>query len=132
MSSVLKPWLLAQLVWLFMAVLYNVAGLWNMANGERALVGDAPGVALASLCLPGLVILFGFLGWQKLYRYLLPLWFVLFALVGFGRHLLAAQTAGAMAAYSSESAWWSAVLINGYGMIVFAAGLYVAWKFSKA
>jgi hypothetical protein len=58
--------------------------------------------------------------------------FVLLAYVGFWRHITAfGSTQGPtehMPDYSSYASWLGAVVINGYGVRVFAIGLFIAWK----
>tara|TARA_R110002049_G_scaffold9747_12_gene48883 strand:+ start:6104 stop:6460 length:357 start_codon:yes stop_codon:yes gene_type:complete len=116
---------------LAIAVIFNGIGIINISNGDRALIGDTPEKALIA-CLPfAFVILAGFLRWDKVYRFLTPILLVSLAIGGFARHLIAAQSSEGMASYSSDLAWWSAVLINGYGTLVLAAGLYLAWKYRR-
>lgn len=128
MSAALKPWLIAQVIWLVMACLFNLIGIWNMAQGERALIGDTPEVTLIGSLLFGFAILAGFLGWSSLYRYLMPVFFIGLVVIGFISHFVAIQSVEGAARYSSVLSWWSAILINGYGLIVFAGGLYLAWR----
>lgn len=125
-NPTLKPWLVAQLTWLVMAVLYNAIGIWNIAHGQRALIGDKPEWALIG-CLPSaFIIIAGCLNWITVYRCIIPLWIILLASAGLGRHIVAAQTLDGMLIYSSEIAWMSAILINGYGTIVFLGGFLIS------
>lgn len=131
MKEALRPWLWAQFVWLLMAIAYNGIGMWNMAHGERALVGDMPDVALLA-CTPAALLIFsGFMGWHKVYRWVIPLKILSGSILGVGRHFVNIQTEAGQALYSSDGAWWAAVLINSYGVVVFAGGLIVVWGLFK-
>ena len=130
MFSHLSIWLNAQAVWLVMAITYNLVGIYRISRGGRALVGegDQPVRALVGLIVFAFPILAGYLNWDTVYRFSVPLVLLLLAGVGFWRHIAAAKSAQGMEAYASSAAWWWAVGINGYGTAVFAIGLFVAWR----
>jgi len=130
MFSHLSFWLAAQVLWLAMAISYNLVGIYRVSQGGRALVGesDQPLRALLGLVIFAFPILAGYLNWEMVYRFSMPLVLVLLAVVGFWRHIAAAKSATGMESYASAAAWWWAVGINGYGTAVFAIGLFVAWR----
>ncbi|NIB38146.1 hypothetical protein HBA55_01035 [Pseudomaricurvus alkylphenolicus] len=128
--SQLSFWLSAQILWLVMAVVYNIVGIYRVYRGGRALVGerDQPLHSLMSLPVFALPILVGFLSLEVLYCYTAPIILLLLGRLGFWRHIEAARSPAGMKAYSSSAAWWWAVIINGYGSLVLAIGLLIAWS----
>lgn len=88
MFSHLSFWLAAQSVWLIMAISYNLVGIYRVSQGGRALVGegDQPVRALVGLIVFAFPILTGYLNWDTVYRFSMPLVLLLLAGVGFWRH----------------------------------------------
>ena len=130
MFSHLSFWLAAQTLWLAMAISYNLIGIYRVSQDGRALVGesDQPVRALVGLAVFAFPILAGYLNWDTVYRFSMPFVLLLLVVVGFWRHIEAAKSPEGMNAYASSAAWWWAVGINGYGTVVFAIGLFVAWR----
>jgi hypothetical protein len=112
--------LIAQLVWLFMAIGYNVIGIWRMQNGLNALIGTRPEYALLSLCVFAVVIYLGFS--KRNFMYLLSILLTLPGLIyiGIGRHIEAYILDNSLPNYAGYWAWVWAIGINVYGVLVFA------------
>lgn len=116
-----------QIIYLFIAVAYNVLSIWLINTRDIGLIdGRDPTQSILSLLLLVPVIYFGFLGWNRAYLLINTALMLLIAYGGIITHLLFYWD-GDLSRYSSIWAWTSAVAINVFGVAVGLTASYMSW-----
>lgn len=111
----LKTLLLAQCVYAFWGIGYNVLSFLAVSSGEKAFSDTAPLMGGLALALYALCLLPGFLGYIRVYRALMGIAVVVFGYGGIVKHLL--NYPGSLDHYVSMTAYAAAMAINVYGLV---------------
>jgi hypothetical protein len=114
-----------QLIWLALAVSYNVSSVYLLQNGFAPLKKGDPEMTLYFLAMYGLLIGLGFAKQYRLYGVFGAALTAVLLIAGVGSHIYTAMTTGIADIYSSGWAWMSAILINCFGVSAFLLGLFI-------
>jgi hypothetical protein len=114
-----------QLIWLALAVSYNVSSVYLLQNGYAPLKKGDPEMTLYFLAMFGLLIGLGFAKQYRLYSVFGAALTAVLLIAGVGSHIYTAITTGIAGTYSSGWAWISAIIINSFGISVFLLGLFI-------
>ena len=119
----LKHIVIAQGIWLLLAVIYNLISILKLSNGEPALAGSAPFITLLLLSVYFLPLI---TGWKENsilhFIFAFPLTIALLY-IGVWKHLDAFFFKENLDNYSSFQAWVWAICINIYGCMSLSAGI---------
>ena len=121
-----KVFLWAQLVWLVLAVSFNLTSIYLISTNQAPLYNSNPKVALVSLAPFAISIAIGFFQKYKAFVILTGLLIIGLFLRGVLPHVYAGFFSENLNDYSSKMAWQAALLINVYGLGVFFTALVSA------
>jgi hypothetical protein len=104
-----------QLVYVVLGLGYNSISLLRLYGGNKPLSATSPLSGIFIMLVYGLFLLTGYFGYDKVYRLLMALAFLI---LGYGGVLAHLQNAANLSLYASTGAWVLAIAINLYGALL--------------
>ncbi|MBU2646343.1 hypothetical protein KKI24_16670 [bacterium] len=112
LSTLLK----LQLIYCILGIAYNVVSFLMVITIGRRLSGNAPFTGALLMIIYGLCLITGLIHLQKVYRFLMLLFVLVIGYSGFINHFIIYTRQPEV--YASFLAWFSAVGINFFGLLL--------------